>query len=135
MIFLCCIQSLQCYRSQYLYVFTYLQAKAFQLSYSSIAVKPQEIPFILSSWIQQMGETSKLRCLVIICFIFSHSQKEYGTFTMLNTPWILNIYYYMKNFEEIKGDTANSAGRHQTWVLALTFSMTIEQSNSQGELY
>lgn len=26
---------------------------------------------------------------------------------------------------EIKGDTANSAGRHQTWVLALTFSMTM----------
>lgn len=26
---------------------------------------------------------------------------------------------------EIKGDTANSAGRHQTRVLALTFSMTM----------
>lgn len=36
---------------------------------------------------------------------------------------------------KIKGDTANSAGRHQTWVFALTFTMTIEQSNSQGELY
>lgn len=36
---------------------------------------------------------------------------------------------------KIKGDTANSAGRHQTLVFALTFTMTIEQSNSQGELY
>lgn len=36
---------------------------------------------------------------------------------------------------KFKGDTANSAGRHQTWVFALTFTMTIEQSNSEGELY
>lgn len=62
----------------------------------------------------------------------------YGSFFILSTANILNIHNLMKtmrNFIEIKGVTVNLLSRHQTWVPALTFTMTIEQSYSQGELY
>lgn len=57
----------------------------------------------------------------------------YNTVSIFNTAWTLNTRFSQMSIctevrsdsGEIKGDTANSAGRHQTWVLALTFSMTM----------